>query len=617
MSTADALRRWFLAALAAAACLPQWALAGTSNSLLDISTDGKLLACSNRDSGTVSIVDLATNAKVHEIKVGLHPEGVSFLGSTHHLAVAVYGNDMIMFIDGDTGEKTGATDVFDEPYGVVSDKAGKRLFVSLDYPGQIIEIDAETKRVVKPHEAGRFVRGLALSADEQRLYATEYHTGTVVALDAVSGKKLDTWPGTSNDNLARQIALHPSRAKAYLPHIRSRVTAVHGEGSIFPYVSVVDTAPGEGKRRRRVPMDAFLGNLVTSSPWETVVSPDGKCLFVVFAGTDDLFACNLINDDYRELGYRQYLKLGKNPRAARVSPDSNTLYVYQALDFSVVALDAKTLKTLATIPVTSNPLGDAVLRGKVLFYSAQQPMVGRRWITCASCHPDGDSDGRTWSNPEGLRNTQALFGLAWTHPLHWSADRDEVQDFEHTIRGPLMQGRGLISEAPRQELGEPNKGRSADLDALAAYTNSHRHNLSPHAKGGLSDAAKKGRSVFFAEETRCAVCHAGPLFTDSRPAGKGIMHDVGTGGDDPKEKLGPAYDTPSLLGAYRTAPYLHHGRAESLPDVLTKCNPDDKHGKTSHLTAQQIADLVEFLKALPYEDPEIAAKQAGLTKVEE
>jgi cytochrome c peroxidase len=95
------------------------------------------------------------------------------------------------------------------------------------------------------------------------------------------------------------------------------------------------------------------------------------------------------------------------------------------------------------------------------------------------------------------------------------------------------------------------------------------------------------------------------------------MHDVGTGGDDPKEKLGPAYDTPSLLGAYRTAPYLHHGRAESLPDVLTKCNPDDKHGKTSHLTAQQIADLVEFLKALPYEDPEIAAKQAGLTKVEE
>src|SRR5260370_22444914 len=87
--------------------------------------------------------------------------------------------------------------------------------------------------------------------------------------------------------------------------------------------------------------------------------------------------------------------------------------------------------------------GGEVLRGKILCYSALEPMVGRRWISCASCHPDGDADGRTWQNPEGLRSTTALFGMAWTHPIHWSADRDEVQDFEHTIRSPLMQGRGL------------------------------------------------------------------------------------------------------------------------------------------------------------------------------
>ena len=39
----------------------QFAEAGRSSSLLDISADGKLLACSNRDSGTVTIVDLATS----------------------------------------------------------------------------------------------------------------------------------------------------------------------------------------------------------------------------------------------------------------------------------------------------------------------------------------------------------------------------------------------------------------------------------------------------------------------------------------------------------------------------------------------------------------------------
>ena len=67
--------------------------------------------------------------------------------------------------------------------------------------------------------------------------------------------------------------------------------------------------------------------------------------------------------------------------------------------------------------------------------------------------------------------------------------------------------------------------------------------------------------------------------------------------------MGPKYDTPSLLGVYRTAPYLHTGKAKTLRDVLTTCNKDDKHGKTSHLKPAEVDDLVEFLKSLPYELP--------------
>ena len=78
---------------------------------------------------------------------------------------------------------------------------------------------------------------------------------------------------------------------------------------------------------------------------------------------------------------------------------------------------------------------------------------------------------------------------------------------------------------------------------------------------------------------------------------------MGTGKDDPGEKMGPKYDTPTLLGVYRSAPYLHHGKAKTLLDVLTTCNKGDKHGKTSHLKPAQLDDLVAFLKALPYETP--------------
>ena len=152
------------------------------------------------------------------------------------------------------------------------------------------------------------------------------------------------------------------------------------------------------------------------------------------------------------------------------------------------------------------------VRGKILFNTANQPMTSRRWIACSSCHPDGHSDGRVWQNPEGLRKTPPLFGLAHTHPLHWSADRDEVQDFEYTIRGRLMQGRGLLRGPIKPKVGfepieldektvRPLEGprRPGDLHATRSTSP-----LSPHipAPGKLSPAAERGKALFFDKDGR-------------------------------------------------------------------------------------------------------------------
>ena len=239
-------------------------------------------------------------------------------------------------------------------------------------------------------------------------------------------------------------------------------------------------------------------------------------------------------------------------------------------------------------------------------------MTGARWIACSSCHPDGLTDGRVWQNRRGRGGRRTCSGWAHTHPLHWSADRDEVQDFEYTIRGKLMQGRGLLKGplAPRKgflpaaELDEVTAGRSPDLDAVAVYCNSFPVRLSPHnpAPGGLSAEAARGKALFFAAETKCATCHTGPYYTDSRRAKPFVLHDVGTGAG-PAEKMGPAFDTPTLLGVYRNPSWLHDGRAKTLRDVLTVHNAGDKHGVTSHLKPAEVDELVAFLKALPYETP--------------
>jgi DNA-binding beta-propeller fold protein YncE len=588
-----------------------------SAGLLNFSSDGSRVACSNRDSGTVTILRWPELKVQHEISVGSHPEGVAWIGTTHKLACCVYGDDEIVILDADSGSVEQRIGVFDEPYGIVSSQDGTKLYATLEFPGQVIQLDAAAGNVSATWEGVQFPRGLAISRDDSFLIVTEYLSSRILKMSTSDGTLQHTWDSASTDNLARQVVLSPEDNKAYFTHIRSRVSASHGDGSIFPYVSVARLTGEKTGTRMRIPMDSLLGARVTANPWDCDISPDGKYVAVVFAGTNDMYLCRILKDDYVELEFAKGMKLGNNPRGVRFAPDGSAVLIYNALDFEIVALDVPGGELIARAAVTKNPLGEELLLGKKLFYTALQPMSARSWISCASCHPDGDADGRTWQQPEGLRNTQPLAGLSWTHPLHWSADRDEVQDFEHTIQGLLMQGQGFVKKPLPEALGEPFSGMNKALDALAAYTNSHKYPVSPFAKNGLTEAARRGQQLFFSAETKCATCHSGPMLTDSQPLATAdiLRHDVGTGRDDASERMEPKYDTPTLLGVYRSAPYLHHGKAATLMDVLTTFNPHDEHGHTSNLTETQTADLVEFLKALPFEDPEPAARAAGLKQV--
>lgn len=599
-------------------CLGQNVHAGSTNSLLDVSPDNSLVLSANADNYSVTVIDAAASKVLHEIKVGQRPEGVSWIGTSGLAAVTCYTDDTVVFVDPKAGKVLTTIKVSPEPYGIVSDKAGKRLWVTHEYPGLVSEIDAVSRKVVRQFPAGTHPRGIGLSPDEKRLYITEFYTGLLHAIDLDSGKLVDSWKGHSTDNLARHVVIHPKRPKAYLTHIRSMVKAPQGRGAIFPQVSICDLRPDKGeKRRTSIAMDTYNGVYVVTNAWESDISPDGRTFYTIYAGTNDMNVSRVIDDDYREIEPLSIVQLGTNPRAVRVSPDGKRLYVYNTLDFSVASYQIGLLGTvtkLGSVKVCAEiPKSPEWVQGKILFNAATGRMSSPRWVACSSCHPDGHHDARVWHNPEGLRKTTALFGMAHTHPLHWSADRDEVQDFEYTIRSKLMQGRGLYvgTIQPKRgwekvELEEKLSGKSKDLDALAIYSNSFEFvRLSPHipAPGKLTPAAERGKALFFSKEVGCASCHSGPYYTDSTLQKPFKIHDVGTGGDDPSEKMGPKYDTPTLLGIYRTAPYLHHGKAQTLHEVLTTYNKQDQHGQTSHLKRNEIDDLVEFLRSLPYEPP--------------
>ena len=99
-------------------------------------------------------------------------------------------------------------------------------------------------------------------------------------------------------------------------------------------------------------------------------------------------------------------------------------------------------------------------------------------------------------------------------------------------------------------------------------------------QGKLSAAAQRGKEVF--ETAKCSKCHDAPLFT----AMKG--HRVGTG---TRRAVDTRFDTPTLIEIWRTAPYLHDGRAGNVSEVMTTVNKQDFHGATSGLTCAAVCDL--------------------------
>src|SRR5262249_4990248 len=216
------------------------ARAGQSNSLLDLTPDGQRLLAANPDNGTVTVIDTAARKALREIAVGDQPEGVTWLGGGPLPPVTRFRAARVVLSAAAAGKVVASVPGPADPYGIVADADGRRAWVSHDHPGCVSEIDIPARTVARTIPVGRTLRGLALAPDGRTLYAAEFLTAKLHAVDLAAGRVVATWEGHDTDNLCRQVALHPSWPRAYLPHIRSRTHIVNARGSIFPQLSICD-----------------------------------------------------------------------------------------------------------------------------------------------------------------------------------------------------------------------------------------------------------------------------------------------------------------------------------------------------------------------------------------
>lgn len=610
----------------------------------------------NPDSNSVSVIDTVQLKRKAEIQVGKEPH---FLAQAPDgtIWVANQMSDEIVVLDGDSGAMKAriALPYASQPRSVVFGPSGM-AYVSLYATGRLVEIDSASRQVKRDLMLGPTPAGVSV-AEDGRIFVTRFISPVdhgevwVVSPDTFTLKNtiqlaFDKGPDTQSSgrgvpNYVSSFLISPDGTQAWVTSkkddtargIQRDGLSLTADNFVRPVVCAIDLKTEKEMIEKRQDVDN------RSTPVSVAFAPQGDYAFVLIQPSNWIG----IMDAYEAQEVSGIRDVGNAPDGLVMTPDGK-LFVNAFLSREVIVYDVASslssvdhtapapTKRIPTIDV--EPLSPQLLMGKKIFFNAADTRMGHAgYMSCVSCHFGGFSDGRVWDftdRGEGLRNTKSLLGIRGIGEgrVHWSANFDEIQDFERDIRHDFG-GSGFMSDAefdsrcvtvpevyPNGGAGtapgsaptterrydpfmKASAGVSVELDALAAYiTSLDKVPRSPYRNpdGSFTAAALEGKKIF--ERAGCVPCHSGPDFTDSA---LGVVHDIQsilpTSGSRLFGKL-TGIDTPSLKGVWQSAPYYHDGRAATLTELFTTYNSKDQMGVTSTLTPIELGQMVEYLMEL-------------------
>lgn len=601
------------------------------------SPDGRTLAVSDHTAGLVVLIDTATGKPRAQAAVA-RPAGLAWLPDSTMVFAADMRSASVVQIAAADGKVVRRLSCGPRPNGVALVPAKGLVLATNTALGDVSAIELNSGREKARIRVLREPFYIAVTQDGSLAVISNLlpagpasDPGTTAAVSIVDLnmlQKVADIPLPPNASSVRQVAVSPDGRWAYAVHTVGRTTLPATQlergwvnTNAFSIIDLVS---------RRHYATVLMDNISqgAADPWGLVLSKDGATAWVTLAGVHQLARIDVAGlhrnlapapsapttapaqpakqRSYAQPTIWQEIKAdpskraelvndlsalyvanlitrttlpGKGPRGISISPDGTRVAVGQYFTGDVLIIDTAETKVRQTIALGPQPAADDVRLGEQIFHDATYAF--QQWLSCATCHPnDARVDGLNWDlTNDGIGNPKNAKSLLFSHataPAMWTGVRDDME---------TASAAGFRFQAfqPQPE----------DLRRLQTYLRSLRPEPSPYLMpdGSLSEKARRGKAIFEDARTACVTCHSGEYFTN------GKHYDVGTQGplDHPNHK---EFDTPALIELWRTAPYLHDGRAATLQEVFTKFNAGDKHGHTSHLTKEQIDDLVEYLLSL-------------------
>ena len=578
--------------------------------------NGKLVYVAEAQPKRIVALDAATGKVTSTASLPAEPSGIAVAAADGQLYVTAGVTDgAVYLIDLPTGKVLCSIPTGHTPMAPQLSPDGKTLYVCNRFNNEVVAVDLGARKVTARIKVTREPVASALTADGKTLFVANHlptgaanvdrMTSVIDVIDTGARKVAASIPLPNGAIDLRGMCLSNDGKILYVPsifaHFMVPTTQIERGWMNTHALNLIDVE----KRKLRYTVLLDDVDLGAANPWGVICSPDGKYLCVAHSATHEISLIEqsallaklakvprrdeskLTDDEYEALpenpvndlsflgAIRLRVKLkGNGPRGLTMM--DGKLYVAEFFSGSIGVIP---LNSADHVPL-SLPLGPdqpmtPTRKGEMLFNDAAS-MCFQQWQSCSSCHPDGRMDAVNWDLlNDGIGNpksTRSLLYSAFTPPVMARGVRASAELAVRT-------GMKFI------QFMEPSEDKAGPL---FQYIKSMRPVPSPFLVGDdLSPAAERGKDVF--EKAWCASCHSGKYYTDLR------MHNVGTGDGMESQAL---YKTPLLNELWRTAPYLHDGRAATLEEVVTKYNAQDNHGKVSDLSPTELSDLVEYLKSL-------------------
>ncbi len=559
---------------------------------LAIAPDGHTAIAADTDRDVVWIVDVdasALKAKV-ALEAGDQPGRVAIDGSGKAHVVLMAGG-AVATIDIASGKLTDRRNVCAAPRGIAYDAAKDQIHVACA-GGELVGLPAAGGPADHTWKLDRDLRDVVVQGD--KLLVSRLRSAEVLVV-GLEGKVVQRQtPATINRmsfNTGAMNDFQPAVAWRMVGRKNGGALMIHQRGMAGP---VTTTTPGgysgggcdEGIVQSTVteidsdaegtaisiPQTGRASLPGTALPVDIALSPAGTEVTIVAAGNNAILRKALINiasadeQDPCE-GPTTQPTPGQPIAAAYLADGTSVVQLREPVALYLPELD----KTIVLPGETRRDTGHDVFHMSPGMNNGNSEFISSSSISCASCHPGGGDDARTWNFESiGPRRTQTVRGgISETAPLHWDGDMENVGHIMSEVfvnrMGGTQQDLRVTPLIQRWMDSVPTLHQPAPVDMTAV---------------------ERGKVIYNDEKAACGSCHNGSKLTNNQFA------DVGTG---------KRFQVPTLMGIADRAPYMHDGCAPTLRsrfDDTSACSGGDKHGVTSHLTSAQIDDLVAYLETL-------------------